>query len=385
MKATDNSICADQPKRILLGQLASNGDCLYATTIARQIKADYPGCHLTWAIGPAYRSILRGNPDVDEVWEVDYYNSPGDFGQWARFEAEAKARQKHGDFDEIFLTQIAMPNFHLWTGGVRFAIYRAYARPITVDMAPVVRLSDEEIENVRRFAEIHQLAGKSQVVLFECAPRSAQSLVNPQFALEVATQIVKANVDVAVVLSSNLAFDSTHPNIIDGSVLSLRENAELTKYCSLLIGASSGVTWISTSDWAKPLPMIQLVVPDLMRSNSPTCDFLRRKQETKGIIETCSYSLADVIACVNMVLNDDFAGARAKFQQIPPLKFGLYNELQNSLIRHLKWKQAFQLLIANLGDYGWKFQFFLIPSAIFLRGFLATPRKLLSKTPFFRK
>ena len=27
-----------RPKRILLGQLNSNGDCLYATTIATQIK-----------------------------------------------------------------------------------------------------------------------------------------------------------------------------------------------------------------------------------------------------------------------------------------------------------------------------------------------------------
>ena len=27
-------------KRILLGQLAARGDCLYATAIARQIKAD---------------------------------------------------------------------------------------------------------------------------------------------------------------------------------------------------------------------------------------------------------------------------------------------------------------------------------------------------------
>ena len=29
--------------RILLGQLGSNGDCLYATIVARQIKKDFPG------------------------------------------------------------------------------------------------------------------------------------------------------------------------------------------------------------------------------------------------------------------------------------------------------------------------------------------------------
>ena len=36
--------------KVSLVQLDANGDCLYATTIARQIKQDYPGCHLTWWI-----------------------------------------------------------------------------------------------------------------------------------------------------------------------------------------------------------------------------------------------------------------------------------------------------------------------------------------------
>ena len=38
------------PKKIILVQLYSNGDCLYATAVARQIKQDFPGSHLTWAI-----------------------------------------------------------------------------------------------------------------------------------------------------------------------------------------------------------------------------------------------------------------------------------------------------------------------------------------------
>jgi hypothetical protein len=57
-------------KRILLGHLASRGDCLYATAIARQIKADYPGCHLTWAIGSMCRAIIDGNPHVDALWKI---------------------------------------------------------------------------------------------------------------------------------------------------------------------------------------------------------------------------------------------------------------------------------------------------------------------------
>jgi hypothetical protein len=52
---------------ILLVQLYANGDCLYATTLARQIKHDYPGCHLTWAISPSCKSIIDLNPYVDAV------------------------------------------------------------------------------------------------------------------------------------------------------------------------------------------------------------------------------------------------------------------------------------------------------------------------------
>ena len=49
-------------KKILLVQLYSNGDCLYATAVARQIKQDFPGCHLTWVIAGVYKNIIAQNP-----------------------------------------------------------------------------------------------------------------------------------------------------------------------------------------------------------------------------------------------------------------------------------------------------------------------------------
>ena len=63
-------------------------------------------------------------------------------------------------------------------------------------------------------------------------------------------------------MSSQIEIVSNDPHIISGHTLSFRENAELTKYCSLLVGCSSGITWLATSDWAKPLPMIQLLRKD---------------------------------------------------------------------------------------------------------------------------
>ena len=52
-------------------QLYSNGDCLYATTVARQIKNDYPDCHITWAIASFCKDIINLNPFVDDVRIVD--------------------------------------------------------------------------------------------------------------------------------------------------------------------------------------------------------------------------------------------------------------------------------------------------------------------------
>lgn len=359
-----------------MGQLASNGDCLYATTVARQIKVDYPDCHLTWAIASAYRSILAGNPDVDEMWEIEYYTKPGDVGQWMRFEAEAKARKEEGDFDEVFLIQIAPPNFHLWTGSVRAAILGAYPRPITVDKTPIVRLSDKEVENVRQFAERHRLVGESDVILFECAPRSEQSLVNPQFALKFASEIGKKFPDTIVILSSNQSFVSPHENIVDGSVLSLRENAELTKYCSLLIGASSGVSWIATSDWARPLPMIQLVVPDLVRSNSVAYDYEQRNADPSELIEMHSYSVESLVACVETIVCAGFPAARSHFHQKVPLKLEHYRELQEFLMRHGRWQQAWRFLQLNIKEHGFQFGFFSGPVLVLIKGALTIPRKI---------
>ena len=59
-----------EQKRILIVQLAALGDCLYVTALARQIKHDYPGCHLTWAISNRCSQVIQNNPYIDDIWEV---------------------------------------------------------------------------------------------------------------------------------------------------------------------------------------------------------------------------------------------------------------------------------------------------------------------------
>jgi hypothetical protein len=139
-------------KRFLIGQLGSFGDCLYATTVARQIKNDYPDCHLTWAIGSIYRSILDGNPYIDEIWEFPLSKRTDLLDRWQQFENEAVERKNRGDFDEIFLTQVWPNNLKNFDGTLRSSIFRAYNKPITVPVLPVLRLLPAEVENVRNFA-----------------------------------------------------------------------------------------------------------------------------------------------------------------------------------------------------------------------------------------
>src|SRR6187399_186933 len=89
-------------KKIILVQLYSNGDCLYATTVARQIKEDFPGCHLTWAIAAFCKSIVANNPYIDEVLEVNTVVK-NDVAAFRRFKKEIYRRQKEGVYDQVFI------------------------------------------------------------------------------------------------------------------------------------------------------------------------------------------------------------------------------------------------------------------------------------------
>lgn len=351
--------CTQKRKRILLGQLVSNGDCLYATAISRQIKTDYPGCHLTWAISSVCRSILNGNPHVDEVWELPISNSEEVVPVWDQFEREAHERKKRGDFDEIFLTQVAPGNLHNYDGSIRSSLFRGYPKPITVPVSPVLRLSPIEVANVNNFAAYHRLAEKAHVILFECSPKSGQSFVTPDYALEVAQHLVEEIPEICIILSSNISIHSTDVRVVDGSALSFRENAELTKHCSLLIGCSSGISWISTSDWAKPLPMIQLLASNPFWSNSFIHDHEQWGLPTDRIIEMTDCLPNKLSKCVVAILNEGFDSAKCAFHQQIPHTFNTWRNIQCQLLQQREYRKAAHLLLNNIQRHGFHYQLIL--------------------------
>lgn len=323
-------------KRVLLGHLNSNGDCLFATVIARQIKGvDHPGCHLTWAVSSKCKQSVLLNPYVDDIWEVPTANSMANVEEWNSFVAEVDNRKDNGEFDQIYLTQIFAENWFNFDGGIRSSIYNNYQHPITVPHQPVIQLSDTEVENVKIFAENHNLAAYKQIILVECGADSFEAALNPQSAYKFAQELTAENKDVAVILSSNRMIESEKTNIIDGSELTFRENAEITKYCNLFIGVASGISWLTTTNWAQKLNTVLIIDQTHVPMPSMIFDHDYFQLSTDHIIEIKSNenALKKLKDCLNSISTKGFGKSRSAFnEQIVVEDFAfLYLQLKDSL------------------------------------------------------
>jgi len=302
-------------RKFLIGQLACFGDCLYATTVAKQIKSDFPDSHITWAVATKYKSILLLNPFIDEIWDIEIINNDFYKNGWKLFEAEAIKRQASGIYDALVFTQLN-PIWENLDGTIRSSTLRGYKRPITVSVDPVVRLSDKEVKNVKIFAEKNKLSSYKEVILFECSPGSGQSFINLNLAIEIAEAITNDLNNVCFILSSPNPLNLNKPNIIDASELSYRENAELTKYCTLLIGCSSGITWLATSDWAKKINMLQLLSREFRFFAGIKYDFERWNLPTSNVIEVTVNDINYIVNCITTILKHDFSAAKKQFDEI---------------------------------------------------------------------
>lgn len=305
-------------KKILLGHLNSNGDCLFANVVARQIKeTDYPDCHLTWAVNSRCKQSVFLNPYVDEIWEIPTEKTLTSEEEWNVFVAEAERRKANGEFDLIFLTQITGANWLNYDGGIRSSTYNNYPHKITVPMQPIIRLADAEVENVRRFAEKHRLDTYERVILIECAPNSFDVALNARSAYDLASEIVAEDVNTAFIVSSDKQISAARPNIIDGSQLTFRENAELTKYCDLFVGCASGISWLAATDWAKRLDMILVIADENYVFPSMIYDHEYLNLPVGHLIEIRSdeRAMEKVKNCLDKIRAEDFARARAAFNE----------------------------------------------------------------------
>lgn len=355
-----------QPLRILLVQLGSNGDCLFVTTIAKQIKeVDYPGCNLTWMIGKRFKAITLCNPYIDKVIEIPIITIQ-DLGYFReKISSLVYEEKKRNHYDYVFVTDYTPGNFKRWFGTTRSSLFRNYPHPLKIDPKPIVYLNIEEQKEVKDFCTKHTITNKSFNILFECSPQSGQSKMTFDIAMVISRELLKVQKNCKIILSSATSFISSDDRIIDGSVVTWRGNAELSKYCDLLVGCSSGISWLITSNWCKPIKTIQVIDPHCCNgkiSASMKLDNLYFGIDNSNIIEMHNPKIYDVVDCIEEVIAGHFYNAQKKYDENVLnmfINFKFLWELPISFLRKFNIMLEF-----NLFTFRWlvDFYFFLKPS-----------------------
>jgi hypothetical protein len=344
--------------RVLLGHLGSNGDCLYATTVARQIKHGFPGCHLTWGIASACRDVIAHNPDIDAVWEIAMPDLRDVLRSWPAFEKAALARRDRGDFDQVFFTQIAPNYFRNYDGTIRPSIFRNYGRPITVPVETTIRLSQAETERVANWVRANRLDQYRDLVVMECSSKSGQSFLKPVLAIAIAEIASVRNKDVGFVISTHETVRSENPRIVSGEALSLRETAALMHYATLFVGCGSGVTVVATSPSARPeIPNIQILNRYTSVFASFRHDFEYFGKQTTQFLETTTSNIMRLADIVELSLTKGMAEARGLYNRPAPIEFSWYLSLVDKmLVRQGHYVDAARSLTVTAGRYGWQKQ-----------------------------
>jgi hypothetical protein len=303
--------------------------------VARQIKKDFPGCHLTWMIAKFCQGIIAGNPYIDNVLVTD--EAPkNDIISFRKLKKKVFKEKKEGKWDEVFVTHNMDDNQALYDGTIRGMIFRAYPNPVNVPFQPVLILSDEEKQKVKQFTEANRLMQFKNVILWEYAPQSGQSVFNFDFVMRVAERIIQIP-GTCVILSSANSF-SSNEKVIDASILSVRENAALTHHCSLLIGCSSGITWLSTSSAAKQLPMLQLLDPQAYFRNAPSVDFNRYGISTNELIELIQFDEEKIARVVKAIFAEGFIKAKVHFNEPLPVQFNTTRKVVYNMLCYLQFR-----------------------------------------------
>ncbi|MBS1497270.1 MAG: hypothetical protein JSU03_04525 [Bacteroidetes bacterium] len=363
-------------KRILLVHLYSNGDCLFATTIAKQIKADQPDAYLIWAIGSHCKSIIHNNPFVDEIIEVPFSVNDDKEKIFYNFLSQAQKMEADELVDKVIVSQIIGDNFCNYDSCVRTSIYRCFDKAITVDKTPVLNLTGDEQDKAKAFVVSNNLATYKNVILFECAPLSGQIKITNEAINAIATGLVQNRSDTAIVLSSANKININLPGVFDGSELSIRETAALSHYCTLLLGCSSGITWATTSTGAKQLPMVQLLNKDAYIFNPPSIAFEKVGSPTDTIIELFEFDVKKVLSCIEMIFTQDFATARLTFHQQAKKQFRVFRGITHRFLAQKKYGLLKKFIKMNIAVNGYNGAMLLM----ILKGIVFYPvQRLLEK------
>ena len=368
------------PNKILLVHLVSNGDCLYVTAIARQIKKDYPGCKLTWIISNLCSQVLLNNQYVDEIieWKVPSVKDAL-FGSWYAVMDYVKTQQDKGIYQKVFCTQFFPENLHCFDGTIRSSLLRTYPWKKGMDVTPHISLTETETQNALNFVESNRLHAFSKVILFECSPGSGQSFMDAESALRISGYLLQQFPDMLIVLSTHLTIETGNHRILVANGLSFRENAELANHCHLFIGASSGISWLLTSDWIKQkIPTIQLL------KRAKGISFASMKYDFKywglphaHIVEIFTPDQGRIIDCVKLFFENGIHACVDKYNEtIKPDPFGI-KDFFNIVAKKRKPGLLFKMFTNFYERNGFSLRFMLAALYIPFQAVFRIPKVLL--------
>jgi hypothetical protein len=305
---------ADGKMRIAILLLNNFGDIIYATPIAKQIKEiDFPECHLIWIVSKQCADILKGNPNIDQLEIVDLISLNEIYlGKWQEIEYYYTQKVESGEYDKLFVLQPYEKNFLRYKDSIRKMILDAYPHQLKFPINPLVYLSEQEKNNVNYFIEQNNIYKYKHRVLFEFAPSSGQSNLTFTDAIKIAEEIVIRNESTCIIMTSRNQLLISNKNIFNAQGLSFKENAELINQCTLLLGCSSGISWLSTSLYCKTIPVIQFLDSKSEWFNSLKADFLIHKINDDNLLELYVFDIPLIVETVSCFL--DYGIKRAKFQ-----------------------------------------------------------------------
>lgn len=343
----------EKQERILIGQLGSNGDVLYTTTLARQLRHDNPDAYIVWAISSQCRHLLANNPDIDYIWEWKVAGWESHEAAWYSLERAILELLQLGSIDRAYLSQIWPSNFQNFDGTIRPSILRAYGSEITVPIESTINLTAEEIENTHAFIASNGLRNRGNRILFECSSKSGQSYVSPQFAAEVAAGLAQRGVDCSIIISTHEQVPPA-PNIISARELGMRENAALTDACDLFVGCGSGLSVVATSPAARVIPNLQILKGSTSYYASFLHDFEYFGKDASRFLEMADIDAQQAANAIAAILESGVDSARREYAVPVARDFSFYISLIRLwLLERLRFAGALNSVWVTAERYGW--------------------------------
>jgi hypothetical protein len=225
----------------------SFGDVINATPIAAQLKKQSPDNEIHWYVSSRCQAALTGNPHIDKIIVI-----PGNAKPDSTIPATQKAlkiAKSKGVYEKIVApAPYLRPFWNTQKLMIIDCIRKAAEQDLGIDRwdvpwRPTLNLTSAEVEKAQRW--VSKLP-KKRKVLFEYQAESGQSHLKQEWIAPICKAFGNGWV---VILSGKKPSFKLPPNAVDGSVLSIRETAEVFKHVDAMVGVASGITCVCSSSW----------------------------------------------------------------------------------------------------------------------------------------